>query len=71
METMDVKGKPRGRNGGRRLGSKDSYPRISKDLTETMFLRLSPGLMQRIERRASLQGDKITDFVRGILDEHV
>lgn len=73
MEAIAIKGKPRGRNGGRKLGSKDKTPRgrISKELSETMFLRLNVSLMQRIERRAALQGDKVTDFVRGILEEHV
>jgi predicted DNA binding CopG/RHH family protein len=74
---QDVKGKPRGRKGGRKPGSKDKAPRkprkmtASKELTERLLIRVSASLLQRIQIQASLQGDTIPDFLRMVLDKHI
>lgn len=69
-ETM-MKGKPRGRNGGRKPGSKDKTPRNSRDLTEPLSLRVSASLMQRIMIAAEERGETVPDCVRRLLDEHL
>lgn len=74
----EIKGKPRGRNGGRKVGSKDKAPRAprspnknDRELTERLLIRISASLLQRIMIQASACGMKIPDFVRNILDQHV
>jgi hypothetical protein len=68
----EIKGKPRGRNGGRKLGSKDKAPRIPRaEPSALLAVRVPKSLMYRIERQASLEGDPIPVFVRGILEREV
>lgn len=67
-----IKGKPRGRMGGRRLGSKDTHPRTPRaEQTELLSVRIPASLMHRIERQASLEGETIPVFIRTLLDREV